>query len=210
MKITVNIEMFLRQSVKKIHFLLLKKKRFTIISNNCWGGFVYQHFKIPYLSPFVGLFIFTPDYINLIEDLKTFLDSELTFIEPEQSRYVSELKKLNTLNTYPVGLLNGVEIHFLHYKTESIAKETWIRRKSRIDYENLIVKMSDRDLCTLSIIERFDKLPFKRKLFLTNKDYSNKSSLKINDSNGSFIKDEWAAFTRTTTPLKCLNKLFKL
>lgn len=39
---------------------------FSIISNNCWGGFVYQKFGIKYTSPTVGLFIYENDYVNFV------------------------------------------------------------------------------------------------------------------------------------------------
>ena len=34
----------------------LNNTDFSIISNNCWGGSVYRHYGIPYLSPTVGLY----------------------------------------------------------------------------------------------------------------------------------------------------------
>ena len=67
---------------------------------------------------------------------------------------------------YPIGLINNkIEIHFLHYKTEKEAKSKWNRRVKRINWNNLYIKMDDRDGCTLDIIKRFDQLPFKNKIF---------------------------------------------
>ena len=37
----------------------LKKKNFSIISNDCWGGSVYLDLGIPYTSPTVNLFIYS-------------------------------------------------------------------------------------------------------------------------------------------------------
>ena len=49
----------------------------TIISNNCWGGFVYQKFNLQYRTPFVGLFIFAPDYIELLENFDTLIEKKM-------------------------------------------------------------------------------------------------------------------------------------
>ena len=39
----------------------LKNKNFTIICDNCWAGKVYQELGLPYQTPFVGMFVFSPD-----------------------------------------------------------------------------------------------------------------------------------------------------
>ena len=38
------------------------KQPFTIISNNCWGGLVYQHYNLSYDSPTVGCYFFALTY----------------------------------------------------------------------------------------------------------------------------------------------------
>ena len=73
--------------MKYINKLGLKNKDFTIVSNNCWGGFVYQKFGLEYKTPFIGLFIFTPDYIELLKNFKELIFKELKFINFEQSKY---------------------------------------------------------------------------------------------------------------------------
>ena len=42
----------------------LKHTDFCIISNNCWGGFIYQKFGIKYNTPTIGLFIYERYYIK--------------------------------------------------------------------------------------------------------------------------------------------------
>ena len=43
----------------------LDNKDFTIISNNCWGGMIYESYGMQKLSPTVGLFFMSEDYIKL-------------------------------------------------------------------------------------------------------------------------------------------------
>src|SRR6186997_1521075 len=83
----------------------LKNRNFTIIADNCWGNFLYQDFGLEYQSPFVGLFIFSPDYILLLENFDERIQLDLQFIPPENSKYKDQLIAWKTLGTYPVALL---------------------------------------------------------------------------------------------------------
>jgi uncharacterized protein (DUF1919 family) len=124
---------------------------------------------VPYNSPFVGLFLFAPDYIKLLKDLEGYMNSELAFTR--DSRYKDKLIEDGLLGTYPIGLLKDVEIHFLHYKSEAEAKEKWERRTKRINWDNLYVKFCDRDLFTYDLLEEFDRLGYRKKVAFTAKPY---------------------------------------
>ncbi|MBV5343054.1 DUF1919 domain-containing protein, partial [bacterium] len=43
-----------------------KNLDFTIISNNCWGGGIYEDLNLKYNSPTVGLFFYAPCYIEFL------------------------------------------------------------------------------------------------------------------------------------------------
>ena len=134
----------------------IKNKNFSIISNNCWAGRVYQYLDMPYLSPTAGLYFFAPDYIKFVSDLRKYLDTPLRFINPEESKYYDEIKKRNQTDK-PIGILDDVEIVFLHYKTKEEAEKKWNRRKERVNFDNIIIKFSRMDLCTEKEIEEFDR-----------------------------------------------------
>lgn len=141
---------------------------FTIISNNCWGGLVYQYFGLPYTSPTIGLFIMDDDYIKFLERLDFYLSLPLEFISIEQSRYRERLTSESTAKTsYPIAQLNDIEIHFLHYHSEEEARYKWESRKSRINKERLLIKMSQRSANDRSILARFTALPYKNKICFT-------------------------------------------
>lgn len=129
---------------------------FCIISNNCWGGRVYQDLGKPYNTPFVGLFLHSACYIKLLENLEYYLSVPLTFTG--QSKYLEELK-------YPVGLLDDIEVHFMHYVSEQEAHEKWNRRLERMNWENLFVKACDRDYATEDHAKRFEALPYRKVFF---------------------------------------------
>lgn len=208
-KIKKKIKSFIYTNLARNRNRFLKNKDFTIISDNCWGGFVCQHFDLPYNSPFIGLFLFSPDYIKLLSDLRGYLSMNLKFITPNESKYSSELDPNSPLANYPIGLLGDIEIHFLHYPSESEAKEKWQRRVNRVNYDNLIVKFCDRDLATEKLINDFFSLPYKNKVFLSARKYEDKSCVKLKNENGLIVNNEWINYKKTVNPVKMLNSFFE-
>lgn len=153
---------------------ILKNKNISIISNNCWGGYMCQYSGIQYNSPFVGLFFYAGDYIKLLQNISV-IYKPFSFIEREDSKYATILEKKD----YPIGYWpeEDIEIHFLHYKSRQECVEKWNRRLQRLNMNNLIVKFCDRDLCTEEMIKTFDTLPFKIKVCFTTKEYPSLSSV---------------------------------
>lgn len=188
---------------KQLRRAYLGTDNFSIISDNCWGGFMHQHLGIPYKSPFIGLFIFSPDYLVMLRDLKYYLSkADLTFISHDESKYREEVVKNGEYNKYPIGLLGGkVEIHFLHYTDQYEAQEKWERRLKRIKWENLIIKFSDRDLCTPSLLNEFHQLPYHQTL-----SFSIKPTGHPNNYNFDTQANEWKVFKKFVSPTRLLKK----
>lgn len=182
----------LRLKIQKVlRKLLAKRERknlhhtdFTIISNNCWGGMVYESYDLPKATPTVGLFFMAKDYIKFLSDLKGYTKARLRFIEPSQSRWKNSLviKEDKRFGQYPIGeLTNGIdsiEIFFLHYHTKREAKEKWERRCQRINWDKLIVKFNDQNECTEVDIDYYAKLPYANKLFFTCKEWPKQNEYK--------------------------------
>ncbi len=154
----------------------IEDKNFTIICNNCWGGHVYRYFNLQYNSPTIGLYFYSEDYIKFVYNLKYYLNSELTFINYKQSKYVDDL--IAHHNTHcPIGKIDDIEIVFLHYNSEAEAKDKWNRRKQRLNWENIVYKMSEQNLCSIDHLKRFDSLPVARKFVFVTNDYGLKSQV---------------------------------
>lgn len=149
---------------------LINHNPLTIISNNCWGGHVYRYFNLPYSSPTIGLYFFTEDYLKFLNKLNYYLSQDISFIPQEQSKYKDILKERNT-PPCPIGVLDDIEIIFLHYHSEEEAKRKWSRRKERMDMSRIIVKMTEQNLCTPAQLRAFDSLPYKNKFVFVHKDY---------------------------------------
>ena len=153
----------------------LSNKNVTIISNNCWGGHVYRYLGIEYLSPTIGLYFFADDYVKFCKNLKYYIDQELQFISVDESKHKDNLVERNTI--CPIGVLDDVEIVFLHYKSQQEVLEKWKRRSKRINWNNIVFKFSEQNYCSMKEIIEFDKLPYDRKIMFTTKDYHVKSQI---------------------------------
>ncbi|ABM02191.1 Exopolysaccharide biosynthesis protein-like protein [Psychromonas ingrahamii 37] len=180
--------------------LKLKQNDFTIISNNCWGTFMYKKFALPYTTPFVNLLIFSPDYIELLENLTPELLTKISFIEHENSQHKEEMVRLNIYKkNYPIGILdNKYELHFLHYQSQQDAKDKWLKRLARMNFDKLIVKFSASLKFEDNMAERFDDLNFKNKICFTATAFPNlKSIVSMQAFKGKeTVIDEWKHTTK--------------
>jgi len=176
----------------------LRNKEFSIICNNCVAGLIYQKFGLPYLTPTVGLFFFSEDYIKFIGNFEFYVQKPLQFVTFSKHLESSVLLKRRR---YPIGLLNNdIEIHFMHYKTAEEALEKWNRRKKRINFNNLFFIYSDRDDFHEEFLQTYEKLPYKHKIFLSSKprrnndsvvfvkDYEKETQVGESEHNGKYLK----------------------
>lgn len=177
----------LRLRLQKYRRILFRKYRrnqldhlsFTIISNNCWGGMIYESYGLCKQSPTVGMFFMAEDYIRFLSSLDRYLAGTLTFVPPSCSRWKKDLESDPRFGSYPVGKLEietdsgreSVELFFLHYRSEEEARAKWVRRTARIDRERLLVKFNDQNGCRMEHIRAFEQLPFRNKICFTAREY---------------------------------------
>ena len=104
----LKISKYWRKGFANMRKKKLKGTDFTIISNNCWGGMVYESYNLPKESPTVGLFFFADDYIFFLKNLKECLNAPLKFIQPEDSKCKdrSELTDDKRFGHYTIGQLS--------------------------------------------------------------------------------------------------------
>lgn len=154
-----------KQKVCKARRKQLKFTDFTIISNNCWGGLVYQYFGLPYNTPIAGCGFMDDDYIKFLENFNYYITQPLVFISFETSKRQKYYLENNIKRPpCPIALLDDVEICFTHYHTEEEARSKWERRCERINKDRILIKMSQRYKSGEEVLERFEKLPFKNKI----------------------------------------------
>lgn len=142
----------------------LINKDFSLITNNCLGGFIYHDLGLRFLSPTINLRIKPKEFIPFVCDLKYYLNQEVVEIKDNSK-------------SFPIGMIKGDENHesititFDHYKSFEEAKEKWVERSKRVNYDNIVVMMEFYDgIHDEKLIESFKQVPYK-KMILTHKDH---------------------------------------
>ena len=146
--------------------LVLSSTRFTIVSNNCWGAHIYRELRLPYCTPFVGLFIPPLSYLELLKDFDGLIDAGLSFIELSRYQSVNEFRAARNLE-YPIALLaEKVEIHFMHYNSREECLSKWQRRVDRMvrPANRCLFKFCDHDGASSAELRAFADLPLSRKV----------------------------------------------
>ncbi|MBU6000813.1 DUF1919 domain-containing protein [Lactococcus cremoris] len=159
-----------RKVLALLRRIKLNKTKFTIFSNNCWGGGVYESYDLIKQSPTVGLFFMSSDYVKFLGNIKGYLKQPLVFINPKNSKYYDKLKRETDYGKYPVAKLDDIEIFFMHYTDEQQALSKWNRRIKRINWNHVLYKFNDQNGCTQEDIDNFIKLPYKNKICFTVRD----------------------------------------
>lgn len=196
--------------IRKYRKSKLENKNFTIISNNCWGGMVYQKLDLPYISPTVGVYFYADDYIKFLSNLEHYLSIKPIIISKSKSKYAKQLSELKVYRYFPIGLIDDVEVVFLHYRSDNEAIEKWEKRKSRINLSNLIVKFNDQNQCTEEHLIAFERLPYKNKICFTAKKYSSCKILSlIPQRNCNYVKSDMRAFKKPIDMIDYINKMIK-
>ena len=67
----------------------------------------------------------------------------------------------------PIGLIDDVEIVFLHCPTAKEAAEKWYGRIDRVNWGNLFIKFSQMNSCTDEDLCKFDEIDFSNKVCFT-------------------------------------------
>lgn len=132
----------------------------SIISRNCIGGAVYHDLGMRFYSPTINLWMQQKDFNLYIKHIRDFSKN-------------GRLVRVGTQEQYPVGDLEcnvgKIRIYFQHYKNFNEAKRKWIERSSRINFDNIFLVDELRDEWSLDDIRDFNKLPYPKVLFNSNK-----------------------------------------
>lgn len=136
-------------------YISLVKNPVTILSNSCWGGYVYHSLCLPFTSPCINAAIPVDSFMKLISDPCYYFNNSLEMFQEGDTR-----KEL-----YPIGKIgNGdreIHINFMHEYTYAGAEKSWNRRKERINLNRIFVNLTLRadEFCD-ELLEDFDKVPF--------------------------------------------------
>lgn len=154
----IRIKETLRKLYNKANAARLKNTDFSVISSNCNGAFILHELGLRFNSPFVNLWMKPDDFIKFLQNIPYYLECDMRFVEEPNI-------------SYPIGVLDDVKIYFQHYSTQEEAKEKWIERSKRINFNHLFILCTDRDGCTYQNLRDFDALPYKNKVIFTHVPY---------------------------------------
>lgn len=149
---------FAREKYKAKKRRKLKSNNFSLIASNCNGGVILHDLNLKFNTPFINLSMPPRDFIKLAENFRHYMAFEV------------EEYNDDTVD-FPVGLLGGLRIDFMHYDTFDQAKSKWDERKRRINYDNLLFMLTEREGCSIEDMIKFDNLPIKNKVIFTHKKY---------------------------------------
>ena len=163
---------------RRIRRKKLNTTDFTIISNNCWGGTVYESYGLRKNTPTAGMFIMPSDYVKFVKNLEYYIGLELIFINPNESKWKEVLEKKDNWGTYLIAKLDDIELHMLHYHDTRVAKEKWQKRKERIVWDKILYKFNDQNGATQKDIQEFVNLKLKNKVcFVAREDLKNEDGV---------------------------------
>ncbi len=141
----------------------------TIISNNCIAGVIYHNLGLKFYSPTINLFFKPAEYIEFIKNLKYYSTCDVVEVEDND-------------HPFPVGKIvakdnNHMDIYlyFQHYKDFSTARDKWLERYARINYDNIYYIMefyhTTYDNSLMKEFDQFDQ--GKKHILITHKKFEN-------------------------------------
>lgn len=145
---TVCIPLFTLEKYKK-----LRRSKISILSMNCFGGFTYHRFGLPFLSPTINMFASEEDFLKFLKNPIQNVKAELKFVRN---------KRNNDLQIdYPVYKIGEIEWNMNHYGDANFAYRKWIERSFKINWFNVLAVMYTENP---EILAEFDKLPYAKKV----------------------------------------------
>lgn len=134
-------------------YIKLKESNISIISNNCWGGTVYNTLGLECLSPFKNLFLKDDSYLCMLNNIEYYLNCEPVFKDWEIDPHSKK--------RYPVLRLDDVLVHCNHDMIPESAIENWNRRRKKINMNNLFIEMYTDNIENAKSFLRLKKFPHK-------------------------------------------------
>lgn len=145
------VEKFFRKSIVLDMRNHLKNQDFTIISSDCIGGLIYHDIQREFKSPTINMAIPAPSFIKLCSNLQYYMTIEPRSIESKEC--------------YPVMIIDDVIVNGIHYHSFEELKDSWNKRKKRINYNNIFMIFTDKDGFDESLLPLIDKISGNKVLF---------------------------------------------
>ena len=141
----------------------------TIISNTCIGGRLYHDYHKKFLSPTIDFYMEPSDFVKFCLNLDYYLSCEIKPLPDKKFEHLTNCLYCD---------IGGLLARFGHTNDSfDVIVNKWNERKKRINYNNIVVICTDRNVYTnpytssgVETIKEFGKIPYKKIIF-SNKKY---------------------------------------
>lgn len=135
--------------------LRIRNRNFSLVSQNCVGGVMYNFLGMEFLSPTINMFIEDMNFVKLAEDPKYYFGIDA---KPYIENYHDPID--NSI-TYPQIIIDDVIINCLHYKSCDEACTAWNRRRLRVNYDNIFFIGNSWNMHeNYELVDRIAALPY--------------------------------------------------
>ena len=117
-------------------YAAIVERKISIISNDCWGGILSRSLRLEHRSPFKNLYLKDWDYLKCLNDLEHYcLEADPVFDRWQEGTEIDDYPE------YPVLCLDDIDIYCNHDQDPDQAIEKWLRRRKKINMDDLFVEM---------------------------------------------------------------------
>lgn len=166
----------------------------TILSNDCWGGMVYNALGLPFCSPLINTYCEAESYFKLIQDPFFYFEQPLRM----------KGEGIPRENVFPLGWIGEgdrrIEIQFMHEPSFQVAEEKWNKRRERVNEDRVFVKaaIDGREPRREEYLSVFEQLPHNKMCL-----YSRETNVK----DVVYMKRfEWDWYNKSLNTLYAWNK----
>ena len=134
----------------------LRENPVTILSDDCWGGYVYHMLDLPFTSPLININWPRDSFCRFIQDPFYYLDQPLRMEQEADPR-----KNLTPICRLGDGE-KSVRLDMVHASTFQKAEKLWHKRKERINRNRVFIKFGfdGTDPQSWEYLNVFDQLPY--------------------------------------------------
>lgn len=143
----------------------LKNNCFSIISSNCVGGILSHDLGQQFRSPTINLTV--REFIPFVQRLDYYMS--LTPIPYNGFLDGMGGKDWGQGRGYPICTLEDIVLYGVHYHNHDEMISAWEKRKTRINWNNIVIMATDEYVKTQEQLDEFDKLPYPKVLFTKEK-----------------------------------------